>query len=255
MAGKKRPFAPAAGDELLRAEYMETPIKVMAVKIGRSNCYVRNRLKALGLVVPPEVVERNKNRGRYVKGDEPMNKGKRQTEYMTAEQIARCKQGEFKKGQKPHNTKGPPGTVTVRKDSSGKLFYKYIKVADGVWDLYQRHVWREANGEIPDGYIIRFIDGDQMNCELSNLMLVSTAENRVMNSGSTLLSDGNVAMYLMGGKYKKDKSTRETIMKVRPDLIEAKRMQLLLKRKIKSLTKTKTTNDNEPDERNAGDAV
>jgi hypothetical protein len=98
MAGKKRPFAPAAGDELLRAEYLETPVKVMAVKIGRSNCYVRNRLKALGLVVPPEVVERNKNRGRYVAGAAPMNKGKKQTEYMTAEQIARCKQGGLRRG-------------------------------------------------------------------------------------------------------------------------------------------------------------
>jgi hypothetical protein len=145
--------------------------------------------------------------------------------------------------------------VTIRKDSSGKLSYKYIKVADGVWDLYQRHVWREANGEIPEGYIVRFRDGDQMNCELSNLMLVSTAENRQMNSGSLNMSDGNVAMYLMGAKYKNDRSTREMIIKLRPDLIEAKRMQLLLKRKIKSLTKTKTTNDNEPDERNAGDAV
>lgn len=255
MAGKKRPFAPAAGDELLRAEYMETPVKVMAVKIGRSSCYTVNRLKALGLVVPPEVVERNKNRGRYVAGSEPMNKGKKQAEYMTPEQIARCKQGEFKKGQKPHNTKGAPGTVTIRKDSSGKLSYKYIKVADGLWDLYQRHVWREANGEIPEGYIVRFRDGDQMNCELSNLMLVSTAENRLMNSGSLNMSDGNVAMYLMGGKYKKDRGTREMIMKLRPDLIEAKRMQLLLRRQIKTLTKQKTTNDNEPDERHERHAV
>ena len=86
----------------------------------------------------------------------------------------------FKKGNKPHNTK-PIGTINIRADKTGRL-YQYIKIKDSHWELLQRQVWTQANGEIPKGTVVNFIDGNFMNCELSNLQLKTRGEMAIMNS-------------------------------------------------------------------------
>lgn len=42
-------------------------------------------------------------------------------------------------------------------------------------------VWEEANGSVPVGKYIRFIDGDKTNCALDNLVLVSCVEHGLLN--------------------------------------------------------------------------
>lgn len=37
------------------------------------------------------------------------------------------------------------------------------------WKRKHYLVWEEANGKVPEGYCIVFLDGDKKNCELSNL--------------------------------------------------------------------------------------
>ena len=109
-------------------------------------------------------------------GHTPYNKGKQ----MPAETYEKVKKAMFKQGHKPHNTK-PVGTIHVRADNSGR-FYQYIKIKDSHWELLQRHVWTQANGEIPKGCVINFIDGNYLNCELSNLQVKTRGEMAIMNS-------------------------------------------------------------------------
>ncbi|WP_160316006.1 HNH endonuclease signature motif containing protein [Chryseobacterium sp. Hurlbut01] len=42
-------------------------------------------------------------------------------------------------------------------------------------------VWNENFGEVPDGMLIRHKDGNQLNCEIDNLELVTRADNCRMN--------------------------------------------------------------------------
>ena len=109
-------------------------------------------------------------------GHEPHNKGKK----MPAETYEKVKKAMFKQGHKPHNTK-PIGTIHVRADKTGRL-YQYVKIKDSHWELLQRHVWTQANGEIPAGCVINFIDGNYLNCELSNLQVKTRGEMAIMNS-------------------------------------------------------------------------
>jgi len=109
-------------------------------------------------------------------GHEPHNKGKK----MPAETYEKVKKAMFKQGHKPHNTK-PVGTIHVRADKTGR-FYQYVKIKDSHWELLQRHVWTQANGEIPKGCVVIFLDGNYLNCELSNLQVISRKENMARNT-------------------------------------------------------------------------
>jgi len=64
---------------------------------------------------------------------------------------------------------------TVTTVARGEKFIKIIKTPDG-WVPYARYVWEQANGKIPQDKKIWFVDGDQTNCELSNLTVVSAKE-------------------------------------------------------------------------------
>ncbi|MBJ6945602.1 HNH endonuclease signature motif containing protein, partial [Vibrio cholerae] len=60
--------------------------------------------------------------------------------------------------------------------------YVEIKVAEPkTWKLKQRVIYENEIGPIPDGYKVRFLDGDKTNFEPSNLVLVSSSENAFLN--------------------------------------------------------------------------
>ena len=109
-------------------------------------------------------------------GHIPVNKGKK----MAPEIYNAVAPTMFKKGSKPYNTQ-PIGTIHNRADKTGRL-YQYIKIKDSHWELMHRYVWTQTNGEIPAGYVINFIDGNFMNCDLSNLRLKTRGEMAIMNS-------------------------------------------------------------------------
>ena len=109
-------------------------------------------------------------------GHKPHNKGKQ----ISAEIYEKVAPTMFKKGNKPHNTK-PNGTINLRADKTGRL-YQYIKIKDSHWELLQRHVWTKANGEIPRGSVVIFLDGNYLNCELSNLKVITRKENMARNT-------------------------------------------------------------------------
>lgn len=59
----------------------------------------------------------------------------------------------------------------VRKNDN-RVYYK-MKAADGRWKMAGIVIWEEANGPIPDGYRIIYLDGDNSNYSLDNMELVT----------------------------------------------------------------------------------
>lgn len=116
--------------------------------------------------------------GWFQKGHEPGNKGKKWEEYLTPEAIEKAKKTTFPKGHVPANYV-PVGTVTVIGGD------KLIKMRDDGeqwerWRYLSRVTWEKHNGPIPEGMCVSFKDHDNMNCDISNLMLVSRGEIATM---------------------------------------------------------------------------
>ena len=123
-----------------------------------------------GRIIEPSVANQ------FKPGHTPHNKGKQ----ISAEIYEKVAPTMFKKGNKPHNTK-PVGTINVRLDSQDRP-YQYIKIKDSHWELLQRHVWTQANGQVPRGCVVIFLDGNYLNCELNNLQVISRKENMARNT-------------------------------------------------------------------------
>lgn len=57
--------------------------------------------------------------------------------------------------------------------------YVYIKIKNNKGNAHrnftakQRYVWEKANGKIPKGYRLVFLDGNPLNCDITNLALCS----------------------------------------------------------------------------------
>lgn len=104
--------------------------------------------------------------GRFRKGQTPWSKGKRmQTRGRMAET-------QFKKGNVPHNWR-PVGSERVNVDG-----YIEIKVSEPKkWMLKHRYVWQQHYGEIPKGSMVIFKDGNRLNTDIDNLMLITQGIN------------------------------------------------------------------------------
>ena len=76
----------------------------------------------------------------------------------------------------------PIGTLIFRK---GEWYYE--KVADGPnsnenWKSKHIMVWEEANGPVPEGHMVIFLDGDRTNYDLENLALCPYDVGMEMNN-------------------------------------------------------------------------
>lgn len=78
----------------------------------------------------------------------------------------------FKKGHKPANQVSI-GSETITKDG-----YMKVKIAEpNQWAYKNRWVWEQHNPPLNDGEIVRFRDGDKLNCDIDNLFKVDRALN------------------------------------------------------------------------------
>ena len=100
---------------------------------------------------------------------------------MSTEAIDRTKPFRFKAGHLPHNTYTLNGIIVIRKDKRG-VPYNFIKLDHSKWIVLHVHLWNTAFGKIPKGYIIRFKDGDTLNCILDNLEMITRKENMDRNT-------------------------------------------------------------------------
>lgn len=166
--------------DYLQRHYADTPMAELKRRTGHAEKSIWQRAAAMGLHKSKEFLQEQGRRTakhpnsiakRFKKGQVPMNKGKRDYEFRSPDAIARCAKTQFKKGNRPHNTK-PVGYERINDDG-----YILVKVSmDSKMVLKHRWVWEQANGPIPKGYNIMFRDGNRLNCSLDNLELVSRGE-------------------------------------------------------------------------------
>lgn len=216
-------------DYLLVELYLLLPVNTIANLIGRSEQFVKTRKRQLNLVTPRHIVEEFIKLAQIKKGSISFNKGKKQSEYMSAEAIEKTKATRFKKGGLPATTLYD-GAISVRHDHperNGKP-HKYIRISKAKWQELQIYNWEKKNGPVPKGYVLACKDGDTLNCKPSNWYLLSKKDNALRNSGSLNLSDGYVAMTIAG----KNHADLIPQLKQNKKLIEAKRQLIILKRTI-----------------------
>ena len=169
-------------NEIIRQRFPHERTQGIADDLGLTYSQVANRAYSMGIKKTLEfkksessgrhnLIEGGK-KFRFKPGDIPFNKGKE----MPTEVYEKCQPTMFKKGDRPSNWK-PDGTIIERSDK-----YLYYKVKDSHWILYHHKIWRDAHGEIPKNSIIRFKDGNQMNCVIENLQLISLVQNMKMNT-------------------------------------------------------------------------
>lgn len=146
--------------------------------------------------------------GWYQKGHPPGTKGKTLEEICKydPEKLARVRSGQFKKNHIPHNHV-PVGTVTVVQGD------KLIKVRETGeqwerWRYLSRVVWEEHNGPIPEGMCISFKDGDNMNCDISNLMMITKSESAAMTGYKLRSEDPDLTMAGLGMVRLKQKAEK-----------------------------------------------
>ena len=94
----------------------------------------------------------------------------------------------FMKGRPSLNTK-PVGTETVIKYKDGRIFVAVKIGMPNKWEYKHRLVYKQHYGEIPDGYMINFADGNHLNFEPDNLILVSKGENITLNKNKLRFND------------------------------------------------------------------
>lgn len=175
-------------DEIMIHNYPNMDTGVLAKFLNTTIKAVYSRAKILGLKKASEYIEIKRAKEaellrkvgaatRYKKGNKPINTGLKQSEYMSPEAIERTKATRFKKGHKPHNHK-PIGHTRITKDG-----YVEVKVAESNrFVLLHRWIWKIWNGPISDNHIITFIDGNQQNCSIENLKMITMQENMMNNT-------------------------------------------------------------------------
>lgn len=100
------------------------------------------------------------------------NKGKK----MSPEQYEKCKGTMFQRGSRPHNAV-PVGTEVIRDDG-----YHQTKIAEpNVWILTHILIWQQANGDVPEGCLVSFKDGNPDHISIDNLFLETRQEHLEMN--------------------------------------------------------------------------
>lgn len=88
---------------------------------------------------------------------------------------------EFKPGSIPANYR-PVGSERVDVDG-----YVWVKTQDPkTWRMKHVMVWEAKNGPVPKGYVVIFADGNRLNIDIDNLLLVSRGQLAVLNHSGLL---------------------------------------------------------------------
>lgn len=171
-------------NDIIRERYPFEPTKKIADDLGLSEGSVYNRAYAMGIKKDPVYLRSTQYPPGYLggkatqfqKGQTPPNKGQK----MSKDLYEKVEKTMFKKGNKPMNTQ-PIGTIHQRKDTGGKM-YLYIKLADSKWQLLNRYTWEMHNGPIPKGMVVVYKDGNYLNNDINNLMMITKKENMARNT-------------------------------------------------------------------------
>lgn len=111
--------------------------------------------------------------GCFPKGHKPWNSGTK------GQGLTGPNAGSFKKESEPPNRR-PVGSERIcTKDGSILIKIEETNPYTGFptrWKHKSVHIWEQTFGPVPDGFVVMLKDGDKLNVEPENLMLVSRAE-------------------------------------------------------------------------------
>lgn len=180
---KKRHITTEDDIEYIREHYATMSTREISEARGMSKTTIADIAQRLGLRKTREwIAERARLRSsdpnhggratRFQVGGVSPNKGRKIEEWMSPEGIANSSRTRFKKGR-PSLNRRPVGSERVNVDG-----YIEVKIAEpNKWRQKQRVVWEAAHGPVPAGSMVSFIDGNKQNCELSNLRVMTRADN------------------------------------------------------------------------------
>jgi len=178
----------------LRGVYADTPTADIATHLGLTVVQVYAKANRLGLkksaafLATPDSGRLMRGStiglsGRFLPGNSSWNKGMKGLDIGGKE--TRFKPGH--RGGRAAEKYKPIGTERISKDG-----YLERKIHDGLplqsrWRFVHLLVWEEANGPVPHGHAVTFLDGNKRNIKLENLQLIHRAElmrrNTVHNRG------------------------------------------------------------------------
>ena len=123
--------------------------------------------------------------GRFVKGQAAINKGKKCPPGVGGRH-PNARRTQFKKGERTGIAEKhykPIGYERITQDG-----YRERKINDGPvfkdrWQLVQRIEWEKANGPIPEGYALKCLDGDRLNCDPANWEAIPRGVLARLNGG------------------------------------------------------------------------
>lgn len=193
---------------LLREQYPHVKTDAIAAQLDRKVGHVYAKAHKLGLWKSAEFLasrdacrlRRGDNVGaafRFKKGQAPPNKGLRRPGWGPG----RMKETQFRKGER-HGRSGqvykPIGTERVSKDG-----YLERKINDDLplqarWRAVHLIEWEKANGPLPKGFAICFVNGDKTDRRLENYELVSRADLCRRNSIHNLPPEIKGAITVLG---------------------------------------------------------
>lgn len=212
--------------KLLELEFPNIDTETLANRMGRSYSSVAGMAGTMGIKKSPEYIEKYREKttrnllevgmaNRFKKGQKSWNKGMKGLQMGGVE-------SQFKPGQKPHNWK-PIGSERITKDGYIEVKYKDERKAVSNYKLKHRLIWEEVNGSVPCGFVLNFKDGNPLNCEIDNLMLVSMVDNLNTNR----FSDSGIAKRFLGVR-----DNVEGFIEDNKELLEVKKLEIKLTEKI-----------------------
>lgn len=108
------------------------------------------------------------NETSFKKGHVPWSKG--------TKGVLKPNKTSFKKGNIPHNTR------EMYSERLSKDGYIEIKVGINKWIGKHRYIWEQHHKkEVPKGYAVLFLDGDNRNFEIDNLKIISRGALLILN--------------------------------------------------------------------------
>lgn len=90
----------------------------------------------------------------------------------------------FKKGHRPANTKKNGHERFDARDGFILIKIKERNPYTGCPTRYEHkhvHIWKQKHGHVPAGMIVAFKNGNRLNCNINNLMLLNRAELLYLN--------------------------------------------------------------------------
>jgi hypothetical protein len=225
MKGIYNKFWPVEDVAILKFFFPDHTNSFIADFLGKNEAAIQQKAFKLGLRKAEGFIRECGLKGAFKPGNQPFNKGIPQKEWLSEAGLEKSKTGRFKKGEQHVDYGKGRGKVSVYKNEV------WINTGYKKRELFSRYQYRKFIGEIPEGHIVTFKDGNPLNCCPLNLRLISRAENMLRNTPVFELRDSAVANYMAMSSRKMNKELRDEFLK-HPDLLELKRQQLLLNRAI-----------------------